>query len=277
MRGAKSSKKRSLTLIIGPVGPPPQYLMRDRVYRTEAIILRRNDFGEADRLLLLATPGGKRRVVAKGVRKTTSRLAGHIELFTSTTLLLAVGRNLDIITQSQVLNAHQQLRSDLARLGGAYYMAELYDKFTDEGEENRPLFELMIASLAALDGTASPDLVLRAFELRLLHLAGYRPHLYRCAVCQELLTEEADRFSPSTGGVLCPRDRGADRGAMPMSGAAFRLLRYLQSQSFAAVETLNLSPAVRAETSNLLRSYLRNLLERDLKSIAFLEDVMRAE
>ena len=64
--------------------------MRERVYRTEAVIIRRSDFGEADRLLTLITPMGKRRVVAKGARKTTSRLAGHIELFTHAGLLLAV-------------------------------------------------------------------------------------------------------------------------------------------------------------------------------------------
>ncbi|HMQ32390.1 MAG TPA: DNA repair protein RecO [Chloroflexaceae bacterium] len=251
--------------------------MRERVYRSEALILRRSDFGEADRLLLLATPAGKARVVAKGVRKTTSKLAGHIELFTHASMLLAIGRNLDIITQSQTVGAHAALRADLRRLSCAYYAAELYDRFTEEEEENRPLFDLLIESFGALDRTASPDLVLRAYELRLLHLAGYRPHLHHCAVCGEVLTEEADRFSPSMGGVLCPRDRGADRGALPMSGAAFRLLRYLQGQPLAAIEALRLSREVRAEAERLLRSYLRQLLERDLKSVAFLDDVRGAD
>lgn len=251
--------------------------MRERVYRAEAIILRRSDFGEADRLLLLATPAGKRRVIAKGVRKTTSKLAGHIELFTHASLLLAVGRNLDLITQSQTITAHGTLRADLRRLSCAYYAAELYDRFTEEEEENRPLFSLLVESFGALDRTASPDLVLRAYELRLLHLSGYRPHLHHCAVCGEQLTEEADRFSPAMGGVLCPRDRGADRVALPMGGPAFRLLRYLQGQPLAAVEALRLSPPVRAEAERLLRAYLRQLLERDLKSVAFLDDVKGVE
>jgi DNA repair protein RecO (recombination protein O) len=247
--------------------------MAERVYRSEAIILRRSDLGEADRLLLLATPGGKRRVVAKGVRKTTSRLAGHIELFTHAGLLLAIGRNLDIITQSQTITAHTTLRSDLQRLSCGYYAAELYDRFTEEGDESRPLFQLLVECFGALDRTASPDLVLRSYELRLLHLAGYRPHLHHCAVCGELLTEEADRFSPPMGGMLCPRDLAADRGAAPISGPAFRLLRYLQGQPTSAVETLSLSPQLRAEVERLLRAYLRQLLERDLKSVTFLDDV----
>lgn len=251
--------------------------MRERVYRTEGLVLRRGDFGEADRLVTLATPAGKRRVVAKGVRKTTSKLAGHIELFTRTSLLLAIGRNLDIITQSQIVDSHPALRRDLQRLSCAYYAAELYDRFTEEEDENRALYELIVAAFAALDQSANPDLVLRAYELRLLHLTGYRPHLHHCAVCNELLTEEADRFSPTLGGAICPRDRAADRAAMTMSGPAFRLLRYLQSQPLEAIEALRLSPEVRGEVERLLRAYLRHLLERDLKSVAFLEDAMRAE
>jgi DNA repair protein RecO (recombination protein O) len=251
--------------------------MRERVYRSQALILRRSDFGEADRLLLLATPGGKRRVVAKGARKTTSKLAGHIELFTHASLLLAVGRNLDIITQSQIVNSHATLRRELLRLSCAYYAAELYDRFTEEGDESRQLFDLIVESFGALDVTANPDLVLRAYELRLLHLTGYRPHLHHCAVCQELLTEDADRFSITLGGVICPRDRGADRSAFALSGPTFRLLRYLQSQPLGAVEALRLSLEVRGEAERLLRAYLRHLLERDLKSVAFLEDAMRTE
>lgn len=254
--------------------------MAERVYRTEALILRRSDFGEADRLLTLITPGGKRRVVAKGVRKTTSRLAGHVELFTHTTLLLAVGRNLDIVTQSQIRHSFAMLRSELPRLSCAYYAAELYDKVTPEEEaENSALFQLMIQAFTALDSTRHPDLVLRAFELRLLHNIGYRPHLHRCAVCQELLTEQAARFSPPLGGVICPRDAAADRSGLPMSLNAFKLLRYLQTtgesgQPYAVVEQLHLSQEVRTEVERLLRSYLRTILERDLRSAAFLDTVL---
>ncbi|NTV65230.1 MAG: DNA repair protein RecO [Oscillochloris sp.] len=251
--------------------------MRERVYRTEAVILRRSDFAEAGRLLLIATPAGKSRVVAKGVRKTTSRIAGHIELFTHVGLLLAVGRNLDIITQSQGIDTFPHLHAEIERLGCAYYVADLYDKFTEEGDENRALFQLLVATLTALDQSLNPDLVLRAYELRMLHIAGYRPHFHHCAVCGEVLTEEADHFSPQLGGVLCPRDRQADPRALAISGPAFRLVRYVQSQPLAAIEALRLSPSVRAEIEGLLRAYLRHILERDLKSVAFLQDVMRGE
>ncbi|MFV9505756.1 MAG: DNA repair protein RecO [Oscillochloridaceae bacterium umkhey_bin13] len=251
--------------------------MRERVYRTEGLILRRSDFGEADRLITLATPAGRRRVVAKGVRKTTSKLAGHLELFTHASLLLAIGRNLDLITQSQTLQAHPALRTDLGRLSCAYYLAELYDRFTEEEEENRPLFEVLTSSFSALDSSVNPDLVVRAFELRLLHLAGYRPHLHYCAACNTRLTEAANRFSPAFGGTLCPDDQSLDRNALPMEGPTFRLLRYLQSRPLADIEGLRPSVGVRTEAEQLLRAFIRQLLERELKSVAFLDAVRAVE
>ncbi|MBK9712699.1 MAG: DNA repair protein RecO [Kouleothrix sp.] len=246
--------------------------MRERVYRTEAVIIRRADFGEADRMLTLITPAGKRRVVAKGARKTTSRLAGHIELFTHATLLLAVGRNLDIVTQSAILHSFDTLRGDLGRIAAAYYAAELIDRLIEGEDENRPAFDLLVTTLHALDTTRHPDLALRFYELRLLGYLGYRPQLYHCAVCQEVLTEESNRFSPTGGGALCPRCAMSDRGALPMSLSAFKLLRFLQAQPLEAIERLNISDATRAEVEKLLRAYIRRILERDLKSVAFLEE-----
>ncbi len=251
--------------------------MRDRVYRTEAVIIRRSDFGEADRLLTLITPTGKRRVVAKGARKITSRLAGHIELFTHATMLLAVGRNLDIVTQSVILHSFDTLRADLQRIGAAYYAAELIDRLIEEEDENRQAFDLLVATLAAIDTSRNVDLALRFYELRLLGYMGYRPHLYDCAGCQEVLTEDTNRFSPTAGGALCARCAASDRDALPMSLSAFKLLRFLQSQPLEAIERLNISGATRSEVEKLLRAYIRRILERDLKSIAFLEEISSAQ
>lgn len=247
--------------------------MRERVYRTEALILRRHDFSEADRLLTIATPGGKRRVVAKGARKTTSRIAGHIELFTLSTLLLAVGRHLDIVTQSQVRHRFAALHTDLTRLSYAYYISELYDKFTQDEEENRALFHLLVQTFGRLDMTQNHELLVRAYELRLMDNIGYRPHLHQCVLCQEVLNEQARHFSPMLGGVLCPNDAHTDHNALPMSFRTFKLLRYLQTQPLDMIEQVVPSLAVRNETKLLLRAYLRSRLERDLKSVAFLDSL----
>lgn len=247
--------------------------LRDRVYRCEAIIIRRSDSGEADRVLTILTPSGRQRVIAKGARKIHSRLAGHIELFTHTTLMLAIGRNLHIVTQSSPLDRFEHLRADLERIGAAYYAAELVDRLIAEESENRRAFELLLGALRALNAGAAIDLTLRAYELHLLDALGYRPQLYECAACGVRLTEATDRFSPAAGGALCPQCAGADRRALPMRLSTFKLLRYMQIQPPEIAGELRVSTATRAEAESLLRAYLRHILERDLRSLAFLDDV----
>jgi DNA repair protein RecO (recombination protein O) len=247
--------------------------MRDRVYRTDAIIIRRSDFGEADRLLTVITPLGKRRVVAKGARKTSSRLAGHIELFTHATLLLAVGRSLDIVTQSAIRQGFDAIRVDLERISAAYYVAEVIDRLTEDGAEDRRVFALLIETLRALDTSDAIDLVLRSYELHVLDRLGYRPQLQECAMCQEVLTEEAAHYSPAAGGVLCQRCAPRDTQALVMRLPTFKLLRFLQAQPIAVVTRMSISAETRSEAERLLRATVRAALERDLKSVAFLEEV----
>ncbi len=248
---------------------------RERLYRTEAVILRRSDFGEADRLLTLFTSKyGKRRVIAKGARKTTSRRAGHVELFNRAELQLATGRTLDIVTDAQIIDAYKQLHAELPRLSYAYYVAELVDKLTVDEEENWPIYHLLTTTLAALDSSGVLDLVARHFELHLLNLIGYRPYLFQCANCQAELTEAADRWSPSGGGMLCPQCAPRTPQAVPISLAAFKALRYLQREPLAATDDLQrLSEPLRSELERILRATLRPILERELKSVAFLDAV----
>ena len=147
------------------------------------------------------------------------------------------------------------------------------DRLIEDEDENRAVFDLLVSVLEGIDASDNVDLVLRFYELHILGYTGYRPHFYHCAGCQEVLTEEASRFSPLSGGVLCPRCAQAERAALPMGLATFKLLRFLQAQPLEAVERLNISEGVRREAQLLLRSYIRRLLERDLKSVAFLEEV----
>src|SRR3954451_7034501 len=123
-----------------------------RTYRTEGIVLRGRDLGEADRILTIITPDrGKVRAVAKGVRKMTSKKAGHLEPFCRCALLLARGRDLDVVAQVETLEAFARVRGSLDLLGPAYYLAELVDTFAEEESESRALYEAFAATLVALD------------------------------------------------------------------------------------------------------------------------------
>lgn len=126
-----------------------------RVYTTEAIVLRRTNFGEADRILTLFTPSyGKVRAIAKGVRRTTSRLSGHLEPFTRTQLLLATGRDLDIVTQAEGRERLDHLRDHHWHATGAWYVAEMVDRFLEDADPHPRLYHLFARTLRLLDDDA---------------------------------------------------------------------------------------------------------------------------
>jgi DNA repair protein RecO (recombination protein O) len=252
---------------------------RERVYRTQAIVLRRADFGEADRLLTVYTPDrGKLRVIAKGVRKPTSRKSGHVELFSHGEFLVAVGRDLDIVTQAETLEPFVGLRTDLLRTTYAYYVAELADAFTADRDENRPLFDLIRDALGWLSDLGIgegmlPDylpLLARYYELHLLGLVGYQPQLFVCVGCQERLEPQVNYMGLAEGGVLCPKC-GQDRpGTTALSLNALKVLRFLQTRDWETCRLLRLSPASQAETERIMGDYITYYLERKLKSVDFL-------
>jgi DNA repair protein RecO (recombination protein O) len=249
---------------------------RERTYRTEAIVLRRKDFGEADRVLTLFTPElGKVRVVAKGIRKPRSRKAGHLELFTCSRLLLAKGRDLDVITQAETVLAYRPLREDLLRGAYAAYAVELLDRFMPDEQENAELYALLRAMLGWLCGPDDLTLAARYYELQLLSLAGFQPDLRQCVVGGEKIVAEDQFFSPEAGGVVCPHCKENQPGSVPISLSALKVLRYFQSKDFNTALAVKVRPAVQAEVERLLFLYIRHILERQLKSVEFLTLIRR--
>jgi DNA repair protein RecO (recombination protein O) len=253
-------------------------MRRERLYRTEAIILKRNDFGEADRLLTLYTPNlGKIRAIAKGVRKPTSRKSGHVELFTHSQFLIAKGRSLDIVTQAETVHAFRSLREDLLRTTYAYYAAELLDLFVEEGIENRPLFDLLLVMLGWLGDASDLDLATRFFELRLLSLLGYRPQLFQCVACRCQIEPTSSFFSPADGGILCANCGASHRGAQEITLNALKVLRFLQTRDYDTCCRLHLSSPLYRELETVMYHYITYILERNLKSVKFLNTLRRQQ
>lgn len=243
-----------------------------RVYRTEGIVLKGYDYGESDRILTFITPHqGKLRAVAKGVRKTKSRMSGHLDLFTRSSVFLARGRQLDIVTQAETVDTFRGLREDLWRSSYAHYVAELLDGFSAEALPNYPLYALSIQTFRRLATSAHCDLVVRAFELQLLGHTGYRPQLHRCLGCDSPIEPEGNRFSVKLGGILCPACAGLDAAAPPVSPRSLKALRNLQVNEQAMLDLPELDEELRREVSDRLTEYIAYRLEARPRSLAFLE------
>jgi DNA repair protein RecO (recombination protein O) len=245
---------------------------RQRLYRVSAIVLKRRDMGEADRLLTVLTRDrGKLTLLAKGVRRAASRKAGHIEPFTEVDILIARGRNFHLVTQAETVVAHRRLREDLWLSAWAYYIAELVDAFTQDDDPHELLSDLLAETLERLESADDPALVARYFELHLLGYAGYQPQLFRCLECGELLTPQVNFFSLESGGVFCPA-HGVNRpGTAALPLPELKVLRFLQSRPWEQVAGLTLSPVVADHVETLLAQFIAHQLEHNVRSAAFLD------
>ena len=250
--------------------PPP------RVYKTAAVVLRHRKLGEADKILTLFTPNyGKLDAVAKGVRRPTSKLAGHVEPLTYTAFLLARGRELDIVTQAETLEPLTPLREDLERVGRGLYAAELVERFTPERQESYPVFKLLLETLRRLATHDDLDLVLRYFEVHLLEELGYRPQLDRCVSCEAELEPTVNFWSAASGGVVCPACAANEPLAQALSLSGLKVLRLLQRSGLADASRVRIDGALAQELERHLREYIRYVLERDVRSTRFLEALRR--
>jgi len=247
---------------------------RDRIYRCDAIILRRMDLGETDRILTLLTDRfGKIRVIGKGIRRPTARLGPHLELFSTARLMLSRARDLDVITSAETIDLHGGLRSNLDALGVASHCAELVDRFLADRDENRAVYRLMGTALERLDSGADPDRVARWFEVVLLGEMGVRPELFNCVVCEQPVKPEPNRFSFRLGGILCQEHSDRDISAITLSVAAQKVFRLLIRGDLDAFLRLTVSDPVLRELETVLTAFITHQIERDLNSLKVMRRV----
>lgn len=249
----------------------------ERAFRTPAIILKRRDFGEADRLLTILTPEhGKLDVIAKGARKPTSHKTGHVELFTRADMLIHRGRDLDIAVQAEMTAPYLGIREDLQRGAYASYAAELLDRFLSEGEDDHhAVFQLMDETLYRLCNDDDPRLAIRYYEIHLLDLVGFRPELTECVVSRADIQPEDQFFSYALGGVVSPQYGHEGTALVPISMVTLKLLRHMQRSPYSHVKTLTITPTLHDDVERVLLGYITFMLERKLQSVDFIRRIRR--
>ena len=240
------------------------------VYKTEAIVLRRANLGEADRIVTLFTrEHGRLSVVAKGARKPKSRFAGRLELFTHLRALLAQGRTLDVVSQVEVIDPFPAVRGDLGRMSAASFVAEVTDRATPEREPQPAIFAALRQVLRVI-ASGDAELAGHWYAAQILSLSGYGPITDRCVICGRPLRSGA-AFSLALGGSLCPADRVRDPEAIPASAVGLAAIGFLREMPVAALGRVTLAPKQRAEVGGLLRRYLEYRLEVRLKTTGVAE------
>ncbi|HUZ19867.1 MAG TPA: DNA repair protein RecO [Acidimicrobiales bacterium] len=229
------------------------------LYRDVGVVLRTMRLGEADRIVTIVTPEhGKVRAVAKGVRKTKSRIGARVEPLSHVSLLCWRGRELDVVTQVEVLDSFRAIREDLDRLTPALTMLEIVDQVAVQDHPMPEHFKMLVGALRALAETGSP-LVLGAFCWKLLAVEGVGPVVDSCARCGT--DAELVAFDVEEGGFLC---RSCRRG-QAVSAETVALVRRILGGDLARVLT-EPADATTDAVERLATSALEHHLDRRLRS-----------
>jgi len=243
-------------------------------YTDEGIVLRRVDYGETDRILTVLTrEHGKIGVIARGVRRSQSRLSARTDLFVRSRMQLAKGRGeLDVLTQAESV-APPPPAGDARRAACAAVCAELTDRVLESAHPDEEVFALVAGALTACaDPNRDPRAAVIWFARRLIDRLGYAPQLHDCVSCGDPLREATSFFSAVGGGLLCARCASGDPGAVECAVRVIKVLRAAASGDAELWSRLKLDTTTLGTLETVVEQELAFHLDRRVRSF----DVLRA-
>lgn len=249
-------------------------MSQPRTRRTRALVLDHTKLGETDLILtLLAQDGSQVRAVAKGARKPGGKLASRCELFCEVDLLLAHGRNLDIVAEASLIDAHPSIRGDLDRVSAASCVCEVSKLTCYEDAEDPWLFPACERALAACEQAADRshlDLVVAAYALKVLSHQGWRPQLDSCVACGDA---NVSWFSTLAGGVLCSSCATEVEGAEPVTSSQVAWMRALLLSTFDELVSCDVDDQMASFLLAVAHSWCATHLDARLRSFEFMLSV----
>ena len=239
-------------------------------FTDEGIVLRRVNYGEADRILTVLTRGhGKVGGIARGVRKAGSRMAAQTDLFERSRMQLAEGRGeLLVLTQAQRASGPPAgLATDARRSACAAVVAELTDRVLEGHHPDGAVYVMVAESLDELgDPERDPRRALVWFARQMIDRLGYAPELQQCVSCSRRLAEAPAAFSPAGGGLLCPDCRRDDPTAIDCPVRVIKVLRVAAAGDATTWARLRLDHDALATLEAIIERELEHHLDRHLRS-----------
>ncbi|MGQ9628769.1 MAG: DNA repair protein RecO [bacterium] len=243
--------------------------------KSEAVVIRTADFGEADRIVTFYTKNfGKVRTVANGARRLRSRFNGSTLPFTYGHLVFFEREHshLHSISQYDVIESFHTLREDLDKMVYGIYIGELIDEMIPSGRE-RGLFELLLSTLLWLKELDGVESLIRAFEVRFMGIAGFAMKLNSCISCNR--RDDISKFSVKRGGVICGRCAPKIKGdLLDISPDSIGFMLSAQTIDVKKIGRLTLSPNDRKQLKALMRDYISHYAEKELKSLKALDELL---
>jgi DNA repair protein RecO (recombination protein O) len=233
----------------------------EETYTTEAIILNRQPFREYDsRVIAYSRDRGKLELVARGAKKISSKLAGHLEPLSLSKIMVVRGRQFDYIGGAAMEKGFVRLKSDLACIKPAGRAVEATDKLIKSGIEDKNIFNLLLSLLETYDNLrkapADPEILYYFYVLKLLSLLGYRPNLTHCLDCHQEITVAKNRFDPARGGIICSACPVREDGhSLTISLNNVKLMQFVISHGLSDTAELKLANSVKNEIKKIISSF----------------------
>lgn len=249
------------------------------LFSTHAIVTRSLNYGESDKIITFFTRDfGKLKGIAKGARRSKKRFQNVLGLFSHLRLIFfdREGMGLVRIESGDLLNAFPKIRENLKRIYYGNYYLELINEMAGEREANPLAFNLLLSFLSELDATDPEEERLRMFEIRMLSLFGYRPHLTRCGACkrswEEMKVSPSVFFSLERGTLVCDRCSKKGERLLPLSLGTARLIDQVAQMELNTLRRLKFTSRALSESRELLPKFITHQLGKELKSLKAIKD-----
>jgi DNA repair protein RecO (recombination protein O) len=243
------------------------------ITKVEGIVIRSTDYGEGNKILTIYSQElGKIGVMAKGAKKTKSRLSAVSQLFIQGYFVLYHGSGLGTLTHGELIKSYRGIHLDIIKTAWSAYIVELVDKLCEEREPNPVLFRLLETALTMIEMEKDPEIVTRVFEMQLLQMVGIRPEVRWCAHCNRtdfpLLA-----FSLREGGLICQGCLPKDPEASILSPGSIRLLRIFATMDLNKLGKVEVKEETRKQIRQVMKSFIDLYAGIQLKSRNFLEQI----
>jgi DNA repair protein RecO (recombination protein O) len=245
--------------------------------KVEGIVLKARSYGESHQVVLLFTESqGKFAVMARGSKKTKSRLAAVTEPFTHAQFVCFTGGSgMPTLSQADALYSHHLLRSDLLLTSYGAYWLDLLDKCIPEKEPTPFLFRFLALALQKLEQRVDPAILTRMLELRCIQAAGFQPVLHHCTSCQQAALPPV-RFSLTRGGLLCANCPSQDKEALPLSQGTAKLLPLLQQMPLHRLGEVKVKAETKEQLERIIHAFMKEYMPFfPLKSYTVLQQICK--
>lgn len=246
-------------------------------YKTQAINLKSYNLGEADKIIVMySREHGIIRCVAKGVKRAQSKLGGRMQSFMANNLLVATGRNLDIVCQAENIESFTKLRTDLTKLSYAFYCSELISAFGTENDHNsKQIYDILFETFKNLCIVETQEEILWSvlrFKLKLAEYLGYGVELETCAKCsnKEGKYKTFHFFCPETGGVICSECFETSQKTFEIDKRHIKLFKDAQEYDFPFEADYN-DKSLLMSGFNILKEFISYRSDKKLKTPELME------